>query len=116
MIPTEPEPDRIPRRPIIEGAVVTVIVTSACVLATWWIGDCGAVSLRAPHTAVQGSAPTQVNAVEAELFDELTSGELDRLARRRRLESYGWVDPDRGIVHVPIELAIERYLVEEGGR
>ncbi len=28
--------------------------------------------------------------------------------KERRLESYGWVDRDKGIVHIPIEVAMKR--------
>jgi hypothetical protein len=41
--------------------------------------------------------------------------DLDRLraAENRRLESYGWVDRDRGVVRIPIEQAMK--LVHERG-
>jgi hypothetical protein len=35
--------------------------------------------------------------------------------KRRRLESFGWVDRSRGIAHIPIDLAM-RLLAERGAR
>ncbi len=35
--------------------------------------------------------------------------------KRQRLETYGWVDKQANIVHIPIDRAIERYVREAGG-
>ena len=45
--------------------------------------------------------------------------ELDQRVERRterlheELNGYGWVDPKRGLVHVPIDKAIDAYLAEQ---
>ena len=39
--------------------------------------------------------------------------------RRRDLEilsSYGWVDREKGIIHIPIDRAIDRFLSEQQGK
>jgi hypothetical protein len=39
--------------------------------------------------------------------------------RRRDLEvlnNYGWVDRDKGIIHIPIDAAIDRFLAEQQGK
>ncbi len=57
---------------------------------------------------------SKIGMVEQQLFDLPSRGEQDRSARRRRLEEYGWVDRDAGVVHVPIERAMR--LVAAGVR
>ena len=44
---------------------------------------------------------------------QATSGEdaaLSKHAETQRLETYGWIDRPNGLVHVPIEIAIDRVL------
>ena len=54
--------------------------------------------------------PEQVGAIELKAFETPPS-----LARdRKQLHEFGWVDRKRGVVHVPIDLAMELYL--ERGR
>lgn len=43
-------------------------------------------------------------------FDQLRDGLDLRESERRRLGSYGWVDRARGVVHVPIDVAIDQLL------
>ena len=45
-----------------------------------------------------------------------TRAEEERERQRERLHGYGWVDRDAGVVHVPIEQAIERVVSEQAGR
>jgi hypothetical protein len=52
--------------------------------------------------------------VEQQLFERARRGERDRAVREERLRSYGWVDRRAGVVHVPIERAME--LVAGGAR
>lgn len=60
--------------------------------------------------------PTERSAIEQHSF----AGESQAMRQRAReqavLDSYGWVDRERGIVRIPIERAIELYVAEEGRR
>jgi hypothetical protein len=57
---------------------------------------------------------SKIGLVEQQLFDQAVRGERDRAVREERLRSYGWVDRRQGIVHIPIERAME--LVAGGAR
>jgi hypothetical protein len=50
--------------------------------------------------------------VEQRLFENSNMGFAWRARQRQRLESFGWVDKEKGIAHIPIDRAMER--VEKG--
>ncbi len=57
---------------------------------------------------------SKIGVVEQQIFDLATRGQRDRAAQLERLGSYGWVDRRAGVVHIPIERAMQ--LVAEGVR
>jgi hypothetical protein len=57
---------------------------------------------------------SKIGMVEQQLFERARRGALDRERREERLRSYGWVDRQKGVVHVPIDRAME--LVAQGVR
>ncbi len=48
----------------------------------------------------------KIGLVEQQLFELAARGARDHDAKLRRLGSYGWVDRDAGLVHLPIEEAM----------
>ncbi len=56
----------------------------------------------------------KIGIVEQRLFEHANQGPVWREAAHRRLDSYGWVDQQKGIVHIPIHRAME--MVEKGAR
>jgi hypothetical protein len=57
---------------------------------------------------------SKIAMLEQQLFDRSRRGAIDRTAREERLRSYGWVDPRQGVVHIPVDRAME--LIAEGAR
>ncbi len=57
---------------------------------------------------------SKIGIVEQQQFDVAVRGERDRAARLERLGTYGWVDRSAGIVHLPIDVAMD--LVAKGVR
>ncbi len=57
---------------------------------------------------------SKIGMVEQDVFELARRGERDRAARLQHLRSYGWVDRGRGVVHLPIDRAME--LVVKGER
>ena len=57
---------------------------------------------------------SKIAMVEQEMFDVAVRGKRDRARRLERLRSYGWVDREAGVVHMPIERAMD--LVAKGVR
>jgi hypothetical protein len=57
---------------------------------------------------------SKIGMVEQDLFAVAVRGQEDHARRRAKLGSYGWVDREKGVVHLPIERAME--LVVQGVR
>lgn len=111
---TPPPPDhgQLPglRIALVAGGWLALVVVS--LLATrWWEGR-SRPSERAGPSPVMGSAElADVNQRPFALEDEAPRL---RGAQQSRLDSYGWVDRDAGLIHIPVERALERVLAEEG--
>lgn len=107
------EEDRIAPRPIVAVGIASLVVFF---LASWVTiaylrvkqGD------RPPLPVAPELGQSKIALVEQTPFDLVDRGERAREASRRRLESYGWVDRPAGVVHLPIERAME--LVAGGAR
>jgi hypothetical protein len=57
---------------------------------------------------------SKIGMVEQQLFDVSVRGLRDRDARLERLRSYGWVNREGGVAHIPIDRAME--MVVQGVR
>jgi hypothetical protein len=100
------EEDRIPQIPIIAVGVASLVIFFLASFVTIGYlrireGD------RPPLPVPAELGQSKIGLVEQQLFDLSTRGERDRQARMDRLGSYGWVDRRAGIVHLPIERAME---------
>jgi hypothetical protein len=69
---------------------------------------------RPPIPVPQEIGQSKIGMVEQQLFGLALRGERDRAARLDRLSSYGWVDRQAGVAHMPIERAMG--LVAGGAR
>ncbi len=49
----------------------------------------------------------EVSNVHTELFRRPAAGELLKERQKKTLERYGWVDQQRGIIRVPIDVAMD---------
>ena len=58
----------------------------------------------------------EIGIVDQTPFETTRSAERYRREQMERLYGYGWVDPQRGIIHVPIDVAIDRFLAEQQGK
>jgi hypothetical protein len=63
----------------------------------------------APGTEI-GKA--EIGIVDQAPFETVRAVERTRGEQLRQLSSYGWVDRDKGIIHIPIDKAIEQFLSE----
>jgi len=57
---------------------------------------------------------TKIGMIEQRLFEHANQGVAWRAQAEQRLRSIGWVDREKGLVHIPIERAMD--LVEKGAR
>jgi hypothetical protein len=100
------------------GKILLVGIAS---LVLFFLGGLATVMF---HDAVRAARPgppiprevgsSKIAMVEQQLFDRSRRGSLDRAAREERLRAYGWVDRTKGVVHLPIDRAMQ--LVAEGAR
>jgi len=107
--PKAQEPELLPMRKLIAVAVVASIVFT---VATLW-------SIQILHreggmTEPQQSLPTpseigraEIGIVEQRLFELQLEAQRKRQEQLKRLNSYGWVDRQKGLIHLPIDRAIE---------
>ena len=110
------EEDLVPTRKIVLVGVAALVVFFLGSLAAAWgmqamrrqVNPDGPIAM--PTEAGKG----KIGMVEQRLFENANQGVAWREQAHRRLESYGWVDEQKGIVHIPIERAMD--LVEKGKR
>jgi len=56
----------------------------------------------------------EIGIVDQAPFETLRAAERTRKDETERLSTYGWVDRDKGVIHVPIDKAIEQLVAEKG--
>jgi hypothetical protein len=113
---TPPPPDhgKLPgkRIALVAGGWLLLVVLS--VLATrFWQGRSRPSSRAEPPSAMGRAEISIVNQRPFALEDQAPKL---RGAQQSRLDGYGWVDRDAGVIHVPVERAMDAVLAEEGAR
>lgn len=110
--------DQIDFKKVVAVGVVSLLLFAAC---TVW-----AVIILHRETArlteERGTSPKALSAGKDEIgivdvipFDSDRRLERWQKERSQRLNSYGWVDRKRGIIHVPIDKAMEEIASGRGG-
>lgn len=105
--------DQIDFRKVIMVGVVSLIIFA---FGTWWAaGILHHETKRAEDTTGLAASPALITKPEIGIVDQVPFSGDHRLAdwrqaRSSRLNSYGWVDRAKGIVHVPIERAMDATL------
>lgn len=103
--PLEQEPDRVPAAWLLRLAALALAASALGVVGAWLL-------LRtARPSAVLGPASALVTSRNGTPEQTPILGPPRGLAlearQRRRLGSYGWVNRDAGIAHIPIERAMD---------
>ena len=107
------EEDRISTGPILFVGIGSLVVFFlASFAATGYLKVKVGERPEVPLPAEVGQS--KIGLVEQQMFGLADRGERERAAKLRQLRSWGWIDRDRGIVHMPIERAME--LTVEGVR
>lgn len=102
-------------------AISTLVVVSVIALSslTVWIFTRslrGHIRLETADAHWWKVVPESVKGIELHGFQAQTASARAVRAARVRLASYGWTDRDAGLVHVPIDVAMELYLAEQDAR
>ncbi|MBI5543522.1 MAG: hypothetical protein HY901_06505 [Deltaproteobacteria bacterium] len=115
---THPDPaprqldDVLPTRKLVLIGVVTLLIFGVGVLWSWWIWARGGEgdSAMGPGRIPRGLGRPEIGLVFQQTFDQLPGGQALREQAEHQLRTYGWVDRKKELVHVPIGVAIDRYL------
>ncbi|HTL32026.1 MAG TPA: hypothetical protein VL326_02810 [Kofleriaceae bacterium] len=106
------EADIIPGRSVAATGVGVIVAIVLGALAAYGIDACRTHELgyeAAPHE----SMPAEVNAMETTVFTSEAQGIESHERAEQVLASYGWVDRDKQLVRVPIEVAFELLLARQ---
>ncbi|MFP2956826.1 hypothetical protein ACLEPN_03075 [Myxococcus sp. 1LA] len=110
--PTPPDHGQLPsgRIALVAGGWMALVVIS--LLANRWLEDRSRPRERAGPSSVMGRGElADVNQRPFALEDQAPRL---RGEQQSRLDGYGWVDRDAGVIHLPAERAVEQVLAEEG--
>ena len=96
-------------RPILAFTAGVVAALVLSLIVTWWL-----FRVMASATAPAGGVPAALVVPPEPRLQVMPSQDLVgvRAAETDRLSSYGWVDRRAGIVHIPIDRAIELIATE----
>jgi hypothetical protein len=83
-------------RPMLYGAILFVLAAALLIVAS---GLLGSQTITPPSTSTLKEPALQINP-----STDMAAMETQETAR---LQSYGWVDKDAGIVRIPVDRAIE---------
>jgi hypothetical protein len=102
-----------------------IILTAAISLAIFGVGALWSVSIQKAEmksivTQPHLYGPTELGKPEVGIvyqqpFNISDYGGTKQAEKELHLSTYGWVDKSAGVVHVPIEQAIQRYVAQSGG-
>lgn len=111
------EPDVLPGRAITGVGLGVVLATALGVVSVFAIGRCRSRELGEDWVPTVRPQITgaDVNAIETAPFSVEAQGLDEHRREDARLGAYGWIDRAHHIVHVPIDVAIELYVQQQGG-
>jgi hypothetical protein len=111
--PPPPQRDDLPARKVLLGLAALLTLFSLTVAATLPLERRGA-----PQRVREVQLPPDFGRPEVGLVDQEPFS-MDRRARERRerqqrvLSTYGWVDREAGVIHVPVDRAVELLLQQQ---
>jgi hypothetical protein len=56
----------------------------------------------------------EIGIVDQAPFETIRTAERTHAEQQRHLQGYGWIDREKGVIHVPIDKAIDRLVAEKG--
>jgi hypothetical protein len=107
---TRAEPDRIASgRIVLVGVASLILFFLASVASTWMLSARRAeVNPEGPPALPGEAGKPKIGVLEQQLFENTRTAERWREEALRRLGSHGWVDRKAGVIHLPVEEAMDR--------
>jgi hypothetical protein len=105
----EADHNKIDFKKVIAVGVVSLIIFA---IASWWAASILHSERAALGPRIEWKAPTALGNAEIGIVDQVPFEGDQRLTRWQTeradwLNQYGWVDRARGVVHIPIDRAME---------
>jgi hypothetical protein len=103
---------------IVAVGVIALIVFGAATIWSSRILDRTARTLSpaGPLPVGKEIGKAEIGIVDQTPFETTRGAESYRRESQQRLNSYGWVDAQKGVIHVPIDKAIDQLLSQEQGK
>ena len=116
-----PPPEAQAEEAVATGKVLLVGIVSLIVFAgaAWWSTGIW----RETRNRLEPTGPIapgaeigkpEIGIVDQPPFETVRTAERTRAEQLRQLQSYGWIDRDKGVIHVPIDKAIDQLVSEKG--
>lgn len=101
-----------------------IVLTAICSLIIFGIGALWAVSIQRSESksvVIKAEGPTEAGKPEVGIVYQwpffVSHFGQDKLeVKRQLLSSYGWVDKNAQVVHIPIDEAMKKYVATAGGQ
>ncbi len=87
-------------------ASLAIFIAASAVTVSWMERTRAALNPAWPGVPAE-AGQRKIGVLEQQLFENANHARALREEQERRLHSYGWVDRDKGLVHMPIERAID---------
>ncbi len=104
------QPEDVPGRPVMLMLAATVLTIAACVVVVWALQSFrleGGGEAHSQHPVLV--PPTPPFEVESDL-------EPARALQHEQLDTWTWADRAHRVVREPVDVAIDRYLQQRGGK
>lgn len=113
---SRPPAQEAEKLPIRRAAAIGVLALAIFAAGVTWVG----FRLAADRRALGGMPPIpsevgqyDIAGVHQRPFDLADLAQRKRRKQQQQLTSYGWVDRQKGQIHIPIDVAMERRVQEE---
>ncbi len=100
-----PEPDRLPYSRLVAVLFAVLTLFGVAVFLSSRIQKAATVVPPAPIPAELGEV--EIHRINQRPFVNDQRARTSRREKLERLRSYGWVEPDAGVVHIPVDVAMD---------
>ena len=97
-------------------SALSCVAISACGSLSMGIALVVAYLLGGSHEQPAPPMRSDINGIETSTFATEAQGLAEHRTEAQRLSTYGWVDRDKGVIHVPIDVAFELWLAQRGAQ
>ena len=113
--PRQDEPsgeDGINIRYIVTVGVISLAVFAASTVVAWLIMKADLPDENSPEAPAKAAfvGSPEIGLVDTPMFDDDNRLAEWKAAKAKRLTTYGWVDKAKGVVHIPIDKAMDQVI------